>query len=136
MRHTWFKEFVVLVTYSCNLQGRFGAVDSTRLLWNTVELNPSDCYFLVEGCGLVDGCFGPWARLISDVNELDSLCNGERVEVHSINQIQLLAPASMTRRSGLSMELLSEIRIQPGTEKSPVFEFVTETGRIYTSGQR
>lgn len=122
----------MFVTYSSNLQGRFSGIDSTRLLWSSIQLNPTDCYFLVEGCGLVDGCFGPWVRLLSNVNELDSLCKGGSAEAHSITQVQLLAPAVMTQRSGLSVELLSEIRIQPGTESSPVYEFVTKSGHVYT----
>lgn len=126
----------VFVTNGDALKGRFNAADSERLFWKAVELNPVSYYFLVEGCGLVNGCFGPWVRLVSDVEELDLLCTGEGSEALSVNKVQLLAPSSMTKRSGLSMELLSEIRIQPGTEKSPVFEFVTEAGRIYTSGQR
>ena len=130
--HVWIEEFVVFVTYSSNLEGRFRGIDSTRLFWSSIELNPADCYFLVEGCGLVDGCFGPWVRLLSNVKELDSLCKGESVEAHSITQVQLLAPAVMTKRSGLSVELLSEIRIQPGTECSPVYEFVTKFGQVYT----
>lgn len=126
----------MFVTNGDAQKGRFKAADSERLLWKAVELDPVSYYFLVEGCGLVDGCFGPWVRMVSDVEELDLLCTGEGGVALSVNKIQLLAPPSMTKRSGLSMELLSEIRIQPGTEKSPVFEFVTETGRIYTSGQR
>ncbi|QHG68226.1 hypothetical protein [Pseudomonas putida] len=126
----------MFVTNGHALKGRFKADDSERLLWKAVELNPGSYYFLVEGCGLVDGSFGPWARLVSDVNDLDSLCKGERVEAHSINKIQLLAPAAMTKRSGLSVEVLSEIRIQPGTESCPVYEFVTSSGDVYTSARK
>ena len=134
--HVWIEEFVVFVTYSSNLQGRFSGFDSTRLLWSSIELNPAEYYFLVEGCGLVDGCFGPWVRLLSTVKELDSLCNGKSVEAHSITQVQLLAPGVMTNRSGLSVELLSEIRVQPGTEENPVYEFITGMGHIYTSSRK
>jgi hypothetical protein len=70
---------------------------------------------------------------VSDVNELELLCAGEGLEALSVNQIQLIAPASMTKRAGVSMELLSEIRIQPGTESRPVYEFITKAGQVFTS---
>lgn len=123
----------MFVTNGDALKGRFNAAESVRLLWKTVELNPVNYYFLVEGCGLVDGCFGPWVRLVSDVKELDLLCTGEGLEALSVNQVQLLAPASMTKRAGVSMELLSEIRIKPGTESSPVYEFITKAGQLFES---
>ncbi|RAI64747.1 hypothetical protein DOZ80_25085 [Pseudomonas fluorescens] len=126
----------MFVTNGDALKGRFNAADSVRLLWKSVELNPVSYYFLVEGCGLVDGRFGPWVRLVSDVKELDLLCAGEGLEELSVNQIQLLAPASMTKRAGVSMELLSEIRIQPGTESRPVYEFITKTGQLFTSAPK
>lgn len=123
----------MFVTNGDALKGRFDATDNVRLLWKSVELNPVNYYFLVEGCGLVDGRFGPWVRLVSDVKELDLLCTGERPEALSVNQVQLLAPASMTKRAGVSMELLSEIRIKPGTESSPVYEFITKAGQLFES---
>ncbi|WP_194787566.1 hypothetical protein [Pseudomonas sp. UFMG81] len=123
----------MFVTNGDALKGRFKAADSERLLWKAVELNPVSYYFLVEGCGLIDGCFGPWVRLVSDVKELDLLCAGQGPEALNVNHIQLLAPASMTNRAGVSMELLSEIRIKPGTESNPVYEFITKAGEVYTS---
>lgn len=123
----------MFVTSGDALKGRFNAADSVRMLWKSVELNPVSYYFLIEGCGLVDGRFGPWVRLVSDVNELELLCAGEGLEALSVNQIQLIAPASMTKRAGVSMELLSEIRIQPGTESRPVYEFITKAGQVFTS---
>lgn len=123
----------VFVTNGDALKGRFKAADNERLLWKAVELNPVSYYFLVEGCGLVDGCFGPWVQLVSDVNELNLLCTEQGPEALNVNQIQLLAPASMTKRAGVSMELLSEIRIKSGTESSPVYEFITKSGEVYTS---
>jgi hypothetical protein len=123
----------VFVTNGDALKGRFDAADNVRLLWKSVELNPVSYYFLVEGCGLVDGRFGPWIRLVSDVKELDLLCTGDGPEALSVNQVQLLAPASMTKRAGVSMELLSEIRIKPGTERSPVYEFITKAGQLFES---
>jgi hypothetical protein len=123
----------VFVTNGDALKGRFDSADNVRLLWKSVELNPVSYYFLVEGCGLVDGRFGPWVRLVSDVEELDLLCAGEGVEALSVNQVQLLAPASMTKRAGVSLESLSEIRIKPGTESSPVYEFITKAGQLFES---
>ncbi|WP_101209409.1 hypothetical protein [Pseudomonas sp. 43NM1] len=123
----------MFVTNGDALKGRFNAADSVRLIWKSVELNPVSYYFLVEGCGLVDGQFGPWVRLVSDVKELDLLCTGEGLEALNVNQVQLLAPSSMTKRAGLSMELLSEIRIKPGTESSPVYEFITKAGQHFES---
>lgn len=123
----------MFVTNGDALKGRFDAADNVRLLWKSVELNPVSYYFLVEGCGLVDGRFGPWIRLVSDVKELDLLCTGDGPEALSVNQVQLLAPASMTKRAGVSMELLSEIRIKPGTERSPVYEFITKAGQLFES---
>ena len=81
----------VFVTSGDALKGRFNAADSVRLLWKSVELNPVSYYFLIEGCGLVDGRFGPWVRLVSDVNELDLLCAGEGFEALSVTHIQLTA---------------------------------------------
>lgn len=123
----------MFVTSGDALKGRFNTADSVRLLWKSVELNPVSYYFLIEGCGLVDGRFGPWVRLVSDVNELELLCAGEGLEALSVNQIQLIAPASMTKRAGVSMELLLEIRIQPGTESRPIYEFITKAGQVFTS---
>ncbi|MFD2641137.1 hypothetical protein [Pseudomonas japonica] len=123
----------VFVTNANALAGRFKEAVSERLLWKSVELNPDIYYFLVEGCGLVDGCFGPWVRLVSDVKELDLLCAGQGPEALNVNHVQLIAPAAMTKRAGVSMELLSEIRIQPGTESSPVYEFITKAGQLFTS---
>lgn len=123
----------MLFTNRAELQGQFAAVDDVRLLWKSASLNPDSYYFVVEGYGLVDGCFGPWVRLVSDVKELDLLCAGLGVEALNVNHVQLLAPPSMTKRMWVSMELLSEIRIQPGTESSPVYEFITKTGQLFTS---
>ncbi|MFG0528991.1 hypothetical protein ACF8FB_01390 [Pseudomonas sp. yb_2] len=96
-------------------------------------MNPDNYYFVVEGCGLVDGRFGPWVRIVSNVEEVDSLCKGGTAETLSVNKIQLIAPPSMTRRSELSMQLLSEIRIKPGSQTRPVYEFVTHDGQVYSN---
>ncbi len=123
----------MLVTNRAKLQGQFLAQDSLRLLWKSASLNPDSCYFVVEGCGLVDGAFGPWIRLVSSVDEVDSLCRGGQVDTLRVNKIQLLAPPEMTKQSGFSMHPLSEIRIKEGSAVSPVYEFVTQNGQIYSS---
>lgn len=123
----------MLVTNRAKLQGQFLAQDSLRLLWASASLNPDSYYFVVEGCGLVDGSFGPWVRLVSSVDEVDSLCRGEQVDTLRVNKIQLLAPPEMTKQSGFSMHPLSEIRIKEGSAVSPVYEFLTQNGQIYSS---
>lgn len=123
----------MLVTNRSKLEGQFFAQNSLRLLWKSASLNPDNYYFVVEGCGLVDGAFGPWVRLVSSVDEVDSLCRGGQVDTLSVNKIQLLAPPAMTKQSGFSMQPLSEIRIKEGSAASPIYEFVTQNGEIYSS---
>ena len=125
----------MLFTNRAELQGQFAAVDDVRLLWRSAGLNPDSYYFVVEGCGVVDGCFGPWVRIVSNVEEVDSLCKGSRPEALSVNKIQLVAPPSMTRSSEFSMQLLSEIRIKEGSEPRPIYEFVTHDGQVYSSAR-
>ena len=125
----------VFVTNGDALKGRFKADDSERLLWKAVELNPASYYFLVEGCGLVDGCFGPSVRLLSSVEVVDSLCKGGTAEFLSVNKIQLMAPPSMTKQNEFSMQVLSEIRIQKGSQPNPIYEFVTRDGQVYSSAR-
>ena len=96
-------------------------------------MNPDSYYFVVEGCGLIDGCFGPWVRIVSKVEEVDTLCKGGTPEALSVNKIQLVAPPSMTHRSEFSMQLLSEIRIKPGSQPRPIYEFVTHDGHVYSN---
>ena len=125
----------MLVTKQTELQGQFKAYDSLRLLWNSVNLNPVEYYFVVEGSGLVDGCFGPSVRLVSGVEQVDSLCKGDAAEFLSVNRIQLIAPPSMTNLKEYSMQLLSEIRIKEGSESKPIYEFVTHDGRVFSSAR-
>jgi hypothetical protein len=125
----------VLVTKQIELQGQFKAYDSLRLFWNSVSLNPLEFYFVVEGSGLVDGCFGPSVRLISGVEQVDSICKGGAPEFLSVNRIQLIAPPSMTNLEGFSMQLLSEIRIKECSDSKPIYEFVTRTGQVYSSAR-
>lgn len=126
---------VVLVTKRAELQGQFLAQDSLRLLWKSASLNPDSYYFVIEGCGLVDGCFGPSVRLVSSVAEIDTLYKGDAADFLSVNKVQLIAPPSMTKQPEFSMQLLKEIRIKDGSEDeaNPVYEFVTRSGQIYSS---
>ena len=125
----------MLVTKRAELQGRFLAQDSLGLLWNSASLNPDSYYFVIEGCGLVDGCFGPSVRLVSSVEEVDSLCTGGAVDFLSVNKVQLIAPPSMTKQTEFSMQLLAEIRVKDGSEENPIYEFVTRDGHIYSSAR-
>ncbi|KGK23461.1 hypothetical protein GT93_00880 [Pseudomonas plecoglossicida] len=105
------------------------------MLWNSASLKPENYYFIVEGSGLVDGCIGPSVRLVSSVQEVESLCKGDTVDFLSVNKVQLIAPPSMTKQNEFSMQLLSEIRIVEGTQPNPVYEFVTFNGRVYSSAR-
>ncbi|KKX58206.1 hypothetical protein PU99_26145 [Pseudomonas putida] len=105
------------------------------MLWKSASLNPDSYYFVVEGCGLVDGSLGPWVRLVSSVDEVDSLCRGEQVDTLSVNKIHLIAPPSMTKQAGISIQPLSDIRIKEGSEASPVYEFVTQNGQVYSTAR-
>ncbi|WP_052110526.1 hypothetical protein [Pseudomonas plecoglossicida] len=125
----------MLVTNRTDLKGQFLAPDSLRLLWNSASLKPENYYFIVEGSGLVDGCIGPSVRLVSSVQEVESLCKGDTVDFLSVNKVQLIAPPSMTKQNEFSMQLLSEIRIVEGTQPNPVYEFVTFNGRVYSSAR-
>ncbi|MNN50726.1 hypothetical protein D3C81_1653270 [compost metagenome] len=125
----------MLVTKQTELQGQFKAYDSLRLFWNSVNLNPLEYYFVVEGSGLVDGCFGPSVRLVSGVEQVDSICKGDAPEFLSVNRIQLIAPPSMTNLEEFSMQMISEIRIKEGSESNPIYEFVTRGGQVYSSAR-
>lgn len=125
----------MLVTKRTELQGQFLAEDSLRLLWNSASLNADCYYFVVEGFGLVDGAFGPSVRLVTSVEVVDSLSKGDTAEFLSVNKIQLMAPPSMTKQNEFSMQVLSEIRIQEGSEPNPIYEFVTRDGQVYSSGR-
>lgn len=125
----------MLVTKRTELQGQFLAEDSLRLFWNSASLNADCYYFLVEGFGLVDGALGPSVRLVWSVEVVDSLCKGGAMEFLSVNRIQLVAPPSMTKQNEFSMQVLSEIRIQEGSQPKPIYEFVTRDGQVYSSAR-
>ncbi|MDH0042801.1 MULTISPECIES: hypothetical protein [Pseudomonas] len=118
-----------------DLQGQFLAPDHLRLLWNSASLNADSYYFIVEGSGFVDGCLGPSMSIVSSVEAVDSLCKGGTAEFLSVNKIQLMAPPSMTKQNEFSMQVLSEIRIQKGSQPNPIYEFVTRDGQVYSSAR-
>lgn len=123
------------MTKRVDLQGQFLAPDHLRLLWDSASLSADSYYFVVEGSGFVDGNIGPSIRIVSSVEAVDSLCKGDTVEFLSVNKIQLMAPPSMTKQNEFSMQVLSEIRIQEGTQPNPIYEFVTRDGRVYSSAR-
>ncbi|KAF4559919.1 hypothetical protein HBJ16_002528 [Pseudomonas sp. CES] len=125
----------MLVTKRDDLQGQFLAPDHLRLLWNSASLNADSYYFIVEGSGFVDGCLGPSMSIVSSVEAVDSLCKGGTAEFLSVNKIQLMAPPSMTKQNEFSMQVLSEIRIQKGSQPNPIYEFVTRDGQVYSSAR-
>ena len=125
----------MLVTKRTDLRGQFLAPDHLRLLWDSASLNADSYYFLVEGSGFVDGCLGPSMRIVSSVEAVDSLCKGDSVDFLSVNKVQLLAPPSITNQTEFSMRLLSEIRIKAGTEATPIYEFVTNDGQVFSSAR-
>nr|ELU0815824.1 hypothetical protein [Pseudomonas putida]HDS1006277.1 hypothetical protein [Pseudomonas putida] len=125
----------MLVTKRADLQGQFLASDHLRLLWDSASLNADSYYFLVEGSGFVDGCLGPSMRIVSSVEVVDSLCKGDSVDFLSVNKVQLLAPPAMTNQTEFTMRLLSEIRIKDGTEATPIYEFVTHDGQVFSSAR-
>lgn len=125
----------MLVTKRTDLRGQFLAPDHLRLLWDSASLNADSYYFIVEGSGFVDGCLGPSMRIVSSVEVVDSLCKGDSVDFLSVNKVQLLAPPAMTNQTEFSMRLLSEIRIKDGTEATPIYEFVTHDGQVFSSAR-
>ena len=125
----------MLVTKRTDLRGQFLAPDHLRLLWDSASLNADSFYFIVEGSGFVDGCLGPSMRIVSSVEAVDSLCKGDSVDFLSVNKVQLLAPPAMTNQTEFSMRLLSEIRIKDGTEATPIYEFVTHDGQVFSSAR-
>ncbi len=125
----------MLVTKRADLQGQFLAPDHLRLLWDSASLSADSYYFIVEGSGFVDGCLGPSLRIVSSVEAVDSLCKGDAVEFLSVNKVQLIAPPSMTKQNEFSMQVLSEIRIQEGSQPHPIYEFVTRDGKVYSSAR-
>ncbi|PVZ42505.1 hypothetical protein N430_01118 [Pseudomonas sp. CC120222-01a] len=125
----------MLVTYGSELMGQFNAPDGARMLWRTVDISRCEYSFLIEGMGLEDGCIGPVAHLVTDVPTVQKMRNAEIGNFLSVSKIHLITPSDKNRHGSYAMELLSEIRMQPGTEARPVYEFVTQNGHIYSSAR-
>ena len=126
---------VVFVTYENELQGQFNAPESARLLWKSVDVSLCEYSFLIEGVGFQDGRIGPVTRHVADVHTLQRMQAAEEGNLLSIYRVQLIAPPSMNNHGRYSMDVLAEIRIVPGTEERPVYEFLTEDGQLYSSAR-
>ncbi|MNJ29343.1 hypothetical protein D3C77_239050 [compost metagenome] len=122
----------VFVTYGNELQGQFNAPEGVRMLWNSVDISLREYSFLVEGMGLQDGRFEPVAHLVDDVPTLQLMQSAEKANLLNVSKIHLITPPSRNNHGRYAMEVLAEIRIVPGTEERPVYEFLTEEGRIYS----
>lgn len=124
----------VFLTKSEELQGRFKIGNSESLFWKTINLSNCDYTFLVEGVGLNEGALGPTAHLVSDAATVKVLWEEGCPELLDVHQIYVIPPRSL-RKTGCSMELLSEVRMRAGSELAPVYEFITDSGHIFTSDQ-
>lgn len=100
-----------------------------------MDISRCEYSFLIEGMGLEDGAFGPVAHLVTDVETVQMMRAAEQGEFMIVTNIHLILPPPKREHGSYAMELLSEIRIQPGTEENPVYEFITGTGHIYTSAR-
>lgn len=123
----------MFLTNRSELQGTFMVGADALQFWNTVSLNCCSYSFLIEGIGLGEDGIGPVAKLVSDVRTVQEACNGGNPGFMYVNHVQLITSPLMNDQRGWAMEVLAEIRLQPGTEARPVYEFVTEAGRVYTS---
>jgi hypothetical protein len=124
----------VFVTYGNELQGQFNAPDGCRMLWKSVDVSLRAYSFLVEGMGLQDGRFEQMAHLVDDVPTLQRMQSAETINLFNVSKIHLITPPSRNDHGKYTMEVLAEIRVVAGTEEKPVYEFLTEDGRLYTSG--
>ena len=124
----------VFLTNSDDLKGRFKIGDSDVLFWKSINLSNCTYTFLVEGVGLNGGVLGPTAHLVSDVATVKVLLEEGCPEMMDIHQIYVIPPQSL-RKTGCSMEPLSQIRTRAGSVRAPVYEFITGTGHIFTSDQ-
>jgi hypothetical protein len=105
------------------------------MLWKSVDISRCEYSFLIEGMGLEDGGFSPVAHLVTDVETVQMMRAAEQGEFLIVTNIHLILPPTKREQGAYAMELLSEIRIQAGTEENPVYEFITGTGHIYTSAR-
>lgn len=124
----------VFLTNSDELQGRFRLGESDVLFWSSINLTRCDFTFLVEGVGLDGDALGPTTHLVSDVATVKSLWEKGSPDLLSVHHIYVIPPQSL-RQKGCSIASLSEIRMREGSELSPVYEFVTDTGHVFSSDQ-
>lgn len=111
-----------------------GGHDEELLLWKTIDLSFSTYSFFVEGVGSIIGKIGPCRKLVSDEETLLELWQGESDFIW-VNQVSLFSPPWMNHQGKYLMEPLSKIILRNTKRDSPFYEFVTETGQIYTSVQ-
>ncbi len=124
----------MFLTNSEELQGRFKLGDSDVLYWNSVDLSRCSFTFLIEGVGFDGGAVGPTTHLVSDVATVKSLWYGGSPALLDVHQIYVIPPRALRQR-GCSMAALLEIRMQDGSEHAPIYEFVTDSGLVFTSDQ-
>lgn len=124
----------VFLTKSDELHGRFRIEDSELLFWKSINLSRCTYMFLVEGVGFDAGALGPTSQLVSDVSTIKSLWEDGSPELLNVHRVYVIPPLAL-RKTGCYMEPLSEIRISGGSESSPVYEFVTDTGRVFSSDE-
>ena len=125
----------MFVTYSSDLRGQFNAPEATRMLWRSVDISRCEYSFLIEGMGIEDGSIGPVAHLVTDVPTVQMMQTAELGSFLSVSKIHLITPSDKNGGGSYAMELLSEIRIQAGTESRPVYEFITHGGQVYSSAR-
>ncbi|WP_157395784.1 hypothetical protein [Pseudomonas sp. GM48] len=107
--------------------------DENILLWKSVDLNHNQYSFLVEGVGFFDGIIGPSARLVSDTESVQTICNSGDPEFLAVTKVYLISPPWMNRQNERLMEPLAEIRLQSSDKERQIYEFVTMAGQTYTS---
>ncbi|PAA25790.1 hypothetical protein CJU77_01210 [Pseudomonas fragi] len=110
-----------------------GGPDEQLLHWKTVDLSFSTYSFFVEGVSSINGKIGPCRKLVSDEETLLELWLGESDFL--VNQVSLISPPWMNHQGQYLMEPLTKIILRNTERAPPLYEFVTETGRIYTSVQ-
>ncbi|NIF29334.1 hypothetical protein F3J44_23580 [Pantoea sp. Tr-811] len=106
------------------------------MLWRSVDISRCEYSFLIEGMGIEDGCIGPIAHLVNDVPTVQMMQTAELGNFLSVSKIHIITPSEKNGRGSYAMELLSEIRIQAGTESRPVYEFITQGGEVYSSARQ
>ena len=110
-----------------------GGPNEELLLWKTIDLSFNTYSFFVEGVSSINGKIGPCRKLVSDEETLLELWLGESDFL--VNQVSLISPPWMNHQGQYLMEPLTKIILRNTERAPPLYEFVTETGRIYTSVQ-